>query len=137
MTDEHEPQYTLLLFFKRNPKLSPAEFRTYYEANHASLVMELAKTAKGLLRYTRRYLNHEASDPALGNPFTVFGEPVPTVPYDMVNEVTFQTKADAAEFSRLMYDIEANATRVLVDEDTLFVKGQMRGMIVDAVVSIP
>ncbi|PVH72170.1 hypothetical protein DL98DRAFT_596261 [Cadophora sp. DSE1049] len=92
-----EPRYTMLLFFKRNPDLSPSEFRAYYEANHAPMVAEIAKTAKGLLCYTRRYINHEASDPALNNPFTVFGSPAPEIPYDMVNEVTFETKAHAAE----------------------------------------
>lgn len=124
----------MLLFFKRNPDLSPAEFREYYEAQHASLVKEIAKTSKGLLTYKRRYLDHEASDPSLGNPFTVFYEPAPTVPYDMVNEVTFETKADAVEFARRMYEIEDTSKKVLNDETTLFVKSSMRGMIVEEVV---
>lgn len=65
------------------------------------MVIEMAKTAKGLVAYTRRYLNHEASDPALGNPFTMFREPVPRVSFDVVIELTFETKEDAAEFERL------------------------------------
>ncbi|KAF3012245.1 hypothetical protein E8E14_011055 [Neopestalotiopsis sp. 37M] len=132
-----ETQYTMLLFFKRNPNLSPAEFKTYYEANHAPMVRDIAKDAKGLVTYKRRYLDHAASDPSLGNPFTVFGEPAAagTVPYDMVNEVTFATKADAAEFSRIMYEIEENRVKVLEDEDKLFVRGSMRGMIVETITS--
>lgn len=39
-----------LLFFKRNPNLSPVEFRAYYEKNHARMVREIAKTAKGYSR---------------------------------------------------------------------------------------
>ena len=130
-----EPRYTMLLFFQRNPSLSPAEFRTYYEANHVPMVMEIAKEAKGLLTYTRRYLDHKASDPALASPFTVFGNPAPTVPYDIVNEVTFETRKDAAEFARIMYDVEENRAKVLEDENKLFVRSQMRGMIVQTVAS--
>lgn len=126
-----EPRYTMLLFFKRNPQLSPTEFKAYYEANHAPMVMEITKEAKGLVAYTRRYLNHEASDPALGNPFTTFGQPVPTVPFDVVNEVTFETKANAVEFSRIMYEVEENKEKVVADESKLFIRSQMRGMIVE------
>ncbi|KAH6638667.1 EthD domain-containing protein [Truncatella angustata] len=129
-----EPQYTMLLFFKRNPNLTPAEFREYYEANHAPMVLEIAKTAKGLVCYTRRYIQHDASDPSHGHPFTVFGQPAPTVPYDIVNEVTFQTREDAADFSRMMYETE-HATKVLEDENKLFIRDQMRGMIVETLVS--
>lgn len=128
--------YKLLLFFKRNPELSPSQFKAYYEANHVPMVMELAQNAKGLLRYTRRYLQHDASDPSLGNPFTVFGTPAPTVDFDIVNEVAFETKADATEFARLMYGIEENRERVLQDEEKLFVRSQMRGMLVEELVSI-
>src|SRR4051812_31612409 len=98
-------QYTLLLFFKRNPDLSPSEFKKYYEANHVPMVVELAKEAKGMLTYTRRYLDHEASDPSLAaeNPFTVYGTPAPTVPFDIVNEVTFDSKESAAKFSEIFY----------------------------------
>ena len=130
-----DSQYTMLLFFKRNPNLSPADFKEYYEANHVPMVLAIAQEAKGLLVYTRRYLDHEASDPSLENPFTVFGSPASSVPYDIVNEVTFETKESAAEFSRIMYDIAENRAKVLADEDKLFIRSQMRGMIVEAVVS--
>ena len=99
------------------------------------MVMEIAKTAKGLLSYTRHFLDHEASDPALGNPFMKYGEPVPTVPFDVVNKVIFETKAAAVEFSRLMYEVEENKEKVLEDENYLFIRSQMRGMVFDAEVS--
>jgi hypothetical protein len=125
----------MLLFFKRNPKLSPTEFKEYYEANHVPMVMNIAKESKGLLVYTRRYLDHDASDPSLENPFTVFGSPAPTVPYDIVNEVTFETKESAEEFSRVFYGVEENRAKVLADEEKLFIRNQMRGMIVETIVS--
>jgi hypothetical protein len=131
-----EPQYKLLFFFKRNPNLSPADFKAYYEANHVPMVIELAKTAKGLVRYTRRYLDHEASDPAAGNPFPVFGTPVPTVDFDIINEVTFSSKAAAGEFANLMYGVEENAAKVIADENKLFLRNKMRGMLVEEIVSI-
>ncbi|KAF2685878.1 hypothetical protein K458DRAFT_417070 [Lentithecium fluviatile CBS 122367] len=130
------PKYKLLLFFKRNPSLSPSEFKAYYEANHVPMVMEIAKDCKGLVRYTRRYLLHEASDPELDLPFTVFGTPTPTVDFDIVNEVTFRSKEDAAEFARAMYGIEENAKKVLADESKLFIRNQMRGMLVEEIESI-
>jgi hypothetical protein len=98
--------------------------------------MELGKEAKGLLRYTRRYLDHEASDPAPGNPCTVFGDPAPTINFDIVSEVTFQSKVQVQEFARALYGIEKNATRVLADENRLFVRSQMRGMLVEEIMSI-
>jgi hypothetical protein len=129
-------QYKLLLFFKRNPSLSPTGFKAYYEANHVPMVMDLAKDSKGLLRYTRRYLDHDGSDPELNNPFTVFGHPAPTIDFDIVNEVTFDSKANAQEFSRALYEVEENAKRLLDDENKLFVRNQMRGMLVEEIASI-
>ncbi|KAF2844910.1 hypothetical protein T440DRAFT_473021 [Plenodomus tracheiphilus IPT5] len=130
------PKYKLLLFFKRNSSISPSEFKAYYEANHAPLIMEIAKTYKGLLRYTRRYLDHEASDPASKNPFTTFGTPAPTIEFDMVNEVTFSSRAAAREFEQALYGIQENATKAAKDEITLFDQNLMRGMIVEEIVSI-
>jgi hypothetical protein len=131
-----QPQYKLLLFFKRNPSLSTTEFKTYYEANHVPMVMDLAKDSKGLLRYTRRYLDHEGSQPALGNPFTVFGDPAPVIDFDIVNEVTFDSKENAQEFAKALYGVEENAKRLLADEHRLFIRNQMRGMLVEEIVSI-
>jgi hypothetical protein len=130
------PKYKLLLFFKRNPSLSPTEFKAYYEANHVPMVMDLAKDSKGLLRYTRRYLDHDGSDPSLNNPFTVFGNPAPTIDFDIVNEVTFDNKASAQEFAKALYGVEENAKKLLADENKLFIRNQMRGMIVEEIVSI-
>ena len=116
--------------------MSPSEFRSYYEANHVPMVMSLAQNATGLLRYTRRYLDHSASDPANNNPFTVFGTPAPTIDFDIVNEVTFESKASAEEFARLLYGVEENSTKLLKDETKLFLRDRMRGMIVEEIVSI-
>jgi hypothetical protein len=131
-----QPKYTMLLFFKRNPSISLADFKEYYEGNHVPMVMQQAKLTPGLLRYTRRYLDHEESAPSLDNPFTVFGTPAPTLDFDIVNEVTFDTKAHAQQFAHALYGIEENAKRTLAEENLLFVRERMRGMIVEEIVSI-
>ncbi|KAH7092167.1 hypothetical protein FB567DRAFT_588473 [Paraphoma chrysanthemicola] len=133
---DQSPKYKLLLFFKRNPSLSPTEFKAYYEANHVPMVMDLAKDSKGLLRYTRRYLDHDGSDPSLDNPFTVFGNPAPTIDFDIVNEVTFDNKANAREFAKALYGVEENAKKIIADETKLFIRSQMRGMLVEEIASI-
>jgi hypothetical protein len=127
-------KYTLLLFFKRNPSLPAADFKEYYERTHVPMVMEHARTSKGLLRYTRRYLDHEASDPALNNPFTVFGTPAPTLDFDIVNEVTFDSKENAQRYAEAFYGVGGEQT--VAEEEKLFVRTQMRGMVVEEVVSI-
>jgi hypothetical protein len=130
------PKYTLLLFFKRNPSMSITDFKEYYESNHVPMVMEHAKTSKGLLRYTRRYIDHEASNPSLNNPFTVFGTPAPTLDFDIVNEVTFDTKENARRYADAFYGVAENAEKTIAEENKLFIRNQMRGMIVEEIASI-
>jgi len=45
----------ILIFMKRRPGLTMAEFREYYENHHVPLCM---KYNKGLTRYLRRYIEH-------------------------------------------------------------------------------
>ncbi|KAH6866265.1 hypothetical protein B0T10DRAFT_573684 [Thelonectria olida] len=132
----NEPTYSMLLYFKKNPKITHEEFKDYYENVHAPRIMEITQSAKGLIAYTRQYINHDHSDAATSNPFVAFGSPVPEIPFDIVNAVTFQTKADAVEFSRMMYEDEENSVKILKDENYLFVRSQSRGVVVDKSVSI-
>jgi hypothetical protein len=46
--------YKILLFMKRRPGMSVADFRAYYETQHAPLC---AKYASGITRYVRRYID--------------------------------------------------------------------------------
>lgn len=118
-----ESQYSICLFFKRNPSFSPAEFRAYYENKHVPLVGEIVKGLKPTISNTRHYLDHEASDAALNNPFIgAFGDHELTVAYDVVTRVTFETKADALEYERVMYGIEENRVKIRADEDKLFLR---------------
>ncbi|KAL9087903.1 MAG: hypothetical protein Q9165_006465 [Trypethelium subeluteriae] len=129
-----KPEYKLFLFFTRNPDLSPAEFRAYYEAKHVPLVMEVAKTASGLQRYKRHYIDH-ASSLDSGNPFTVFGAEVPPFDFDVVSEVVFQSKEQAEGFAKTMYSVEENAAGFVADENKLFIRNKMRGMVIEEIIS--
>ncbi|KAI9703035.1 MAG: hypothetical protein M1820_006026 [Bogoriella megaspora] len=123
--------YRLLMFFTRNPELSPSEFRSYYEANHAPLIMELANSAPGLLRYTRRYIDHESSLESTGNPFVMFDAGVPPFDFDVVSDVVFEGRQQAETFARTMYNLEDSVKeKILKDENKLFVRSKMRGMVV-------
>ena len=47
--------YTILLFVTRNPKLSPSEFKPYYENVHIPLAQRLCN-GNWPFNFTRRYL---------------------------------------------------------------------------------
>lgn len=46
--------YKILLFMKRRPDISVAQFRDYYETKHAPLA---EKYSSGITRYIRRYID--------------------------------------------------------------------------------
>lgn len=132
------PQYKMLFFFARNPKLSPAEFKDYYENKHFPLLQSLVETmpqhgidtsSKPLL-YKRRYIDHEASDPKAGNPGT-FGAHLPPIEFDVVMELVFQDKEKAGGFAKVLYGIEENAKKIVADEEVLFDRAKMRGVVVE------
>lgn len=76
------------------------------------------------------------SDVTTGNPFVVFGDPAPEIHFDIVNVVAFQSKADAVELSRMMYEHKENSIVILKDEEYLFIRSQSRGVVVNKSVSI-
>ncbi len=75
------PVYKVLIFLKRRPGLSVADFRAYYEGHHAPLCRQYAV---GVKRYMRRYI-----DPL---PLPDTGEP-PELEFDVVTELWFENKA--------------------------------------------
>lgn len=135
-TEVTEPRYSMLLYFKKNPAITTEEFIDYYEKIHAPRLVGVTKQAPGFIAYTRHYVNHEESRLESGNPFLKFGATVPEIPFDVVNTITFETRADALEFSRVMYDIEENAVEILKDEHHMFSMDQSRGVVVNKSVSI-
>jgi hypothetical protein len=135
-------QYKMLFFFARNASLSPDEFKDYYENKHVPLILSLVDTmeAHGIdesskpLLYKRRYIDRDASNPASGNP-GMFDMGLPPFEYDVVTEIVFASKTAAADFVKVLYGIEENASRLLPDEDKLMDRSKMRGFVVEEHVS--
>lgn len=108
---------------KRNPDLSPEEFRRHYETRHR-LIGEKYLRAHAK-KYMRRYLQ-PFPDPITGL--------LPKSPYDVVLEIWYETRKafDAANetFSR-----PEVAREIADDEETLFDRRENRFFFVDEVVS--
>lgn len=73
--------YKILLFMKRKPGMSVADFRDYYETRHAPLAQ---KYASGINRYVRRYLDPQ-DHPETG--------PGGELPFDVITELWFEDEA--------------------------------------------
>ena len=73
--------YKILLFMKRKPGMSVAEFRDYYENSHAPLAK---KYSSGIKKYVRRYLDPQPH-PETG--------PCDELPFDVVTELWFDDES--------------------------------------------
>ncbi len=72
--------YKILIFLKRKPDTSVAEFRHYYETTHAKLAL---KYSQGVDRYIRRYID------ILPNPETGINT---EAEFDVITELWFSDK---------------------------------------------
>ena len=105
--------YKVLVFLKRRPGMTVAEFRTYYEEVHAKLC---TKYAVGARRYLRRYVD------AMPQPLTGATD---EMDFDVITELWFDDRAifDAvikyAARGKLPPD-------VLADEERLFDRTRSR-----------
>jgi uncharacterized protein (TIGR02118 family) len=95
----------MIALLKKRAGMSRAEFRDYYESNHAPLI--LAQQGPNMLEYRRNYLTGEMINGADGSPF------------DVITEFLY---ADRAAFDRAFARMMApEATRVREeDEERLF-----------------
>ena len=75
------PVYKILLFMKRRPGMSMADFMDYYENRHVPLALKYASRMSG---YKRRYLTPQPN-PATGT--------VEELPYDVITELSFKDEA--------------------------------------------
>lgn len=105
--------HKILLFMKRRPDLTMAQFRDYYENHHAPLC---AKYSSGLSRYVRRYIEPQ-SHPETGT----WEEPT----FDVITELWFE---DEAIFKgTLSYLTTALMPEdVIADEKNLFDRSSFR-----------
>lgn len=136
------PKYKSLLFIVRNPDLTPAEFKDYYENHHPQLIWSLMATLKahGIderstpILCKRRYIDHDSADPKLGNPGTT-GADLPPIECDVITEVVFQRKELAEGCAKVLYEIEENATKLTADEEKMIDRGKMRALVFEEFVS--
>lgn len=105
--------FKVLIFLKRRPGLSIAEFRDYYENIHAKLC---EKYAAGSLGYMRRYV-----DPA---PDPVTGEVV-EFDFDVITELWFGSKAVADKVVEVGSSGKMPA-EVIEDEERVFDRSKIR-----------
>lgn len=111
----NEPTYKILLFMKRRPGMSVAEFRDYYENHHVPLALQHGGRVK-LARYVRRYLDPQPHAESGTNH---------ELPYDVITELWFD---DEATWRRTVQFLSTTvmSDAVLEDELNLFDRATMR-----------
>jgi uncharacterized protein (TIGR02118 family) len=108
-----EPPFKILMFMKRRPGMTMAEFQDYYENHHAPLC---AKSISGVSRYVRRFVTPHP------NPDTgASGE----LPFDVITELWFE---DEAVFRGTVNYLSTAimADEIVADEKRLFDRSTIR-----------
>jgi hypothetical protein len=105
--------FKVLIFLKRRPGMSLAEFRDYYENVHSKLG---EKYAVGLRRYIRRYVQPL--------PAAVPGIP-DELGFDVITELWFDDRAVADKVAQFASRGELPA-EVLADEERVFDRSKTR-----------
>ena len=105
--------HKILLFMKRKPGMSVADFRAYYEQRHAPLALRHGAT---MTRYVRRFLDPQ--------PHAESGT-CAELPYDVITELWFN---DEAKFRGTLAYITTHVMPddVVADERNLFDRPTMR-----------
>jgi hypothetical protein len=105
--------YKILIFLKRRPGLSLAEFRDYYETQHMPLCM---KYMSGVQRYFRRYVEL-LPDPTTGEPREL--------DFDVITELWFDDRKTSEMV--LKYGTRSQLPdEVIADEERVFDRSKTR-----------
>ena len=107
------PVYKILIFLKRRPGMGVAEFRDYYERNHAVLCSKYMVPGS---RYQRRFID-PLVDPATGQ--------ADELAFDVITELWFD---DKAIFDKVVEISETGILppEVLEDEHKVFDRSKSR-----------
>ncbi len=105
--------HKILLFMKRKPGISMAEFQDYYENHHAPLAM---KYSAGISRYVRRYLTPMPHAESGTNE---------ELPYDVVSELWIEDKAFFDQTVEYL-STSVMSDEIVADELNLFHRPTMR-----------
>ena len=127
--------FSFLIFAWRNPNLSPAEFKSYYENNHVPLVKSLAGSTFPI-SHVRRYLDRTQTDAPSADggvnanyPASVLiGKPT-DFEYDVIAELTFEDEAHFQAFMAIVGQREA-AAKIEKDNSYFLDSEKMRVVVV-------
>ena len=111
----------LIALISRQPQLSRAAFREYYEANHAPLVLRLLPM---IARYTRSYLPDEPETSATAG----------RADFDVLTELWFESETDLQSFWKRIREPEVIAA-IREDESNFLISDRTVMYTVDEVKS--
>lgn len=98
----------MIMFFRRKAGMSPEEFRSYYELEHAPLAVELFPYFRD---YRRNYIRHDQRHRR-----TTGQENDRMSDFDVITELTFNSRFD---YDRMMREMQDPDIRRQVVEDEL------------------
>lgn len=102
----------IAFFLKRKSGLTPEEFRTYYEEQHAPLARRLLPLFQ---EYTRNYIQHDKSY----SPPHMKGQ---NLQFDVLTQITFATQADYDLQLEMLKDPDL-AAELTADEEKFIDRG--------------
>jgi len=105
--------YKILLFMKRRPDMTMADFIDYYENHHVPLALKYGASFAG---YTRRYLTPQ--------PCAATGQ-TEELPYDVITELSYDNETT---FRRTLAYLSTSAMpdEIVEDEKRLFDRSKQR-----------
>ena len=111
-----KPIYKILLFLKRRPGMSVADFREYYETRHSKLS---EKYCVGLTRYVRRFIDPVGEEEL---PFDVITElwMEDRVMFEALCAATSQSNVpdEIIEDEKRLFDREKSRTATVVEHES-------------------
>ena len=116
----------MLLMFKRKPGMTAEQFREYYETRHVPLALRLFPYFKG---YRRNYVCTDET-------FNLAGKLIPVPTYDVVTELTFESRVEFERMVRALEDPDV-AKQIVDDEECFMDRSASVAFLVDEAVTPP
>ena len=117
----------ILIFTKRLPSLSPAEYKDYYENHHMPLINRISGGETAFVSHTRNYI---PQNPDTQTPQLIMGSK--PLDFDCVTEVVYRDQEHLqAQMAKI--GTEENTRLREEDEDKFIEKGSVRVVMVESV----
>ena len=129
--------YSIILFARRNPSLSPSEFKAHYEGHHVPLLQRVGGS-KFPISHTRHYVDRSSS-PEAGTsppfyPATVLWGKQEDFDYDCVAQLTFENEEKFKVFMGALQEEPGKSER-LKDEEYMLDPGTVKVVVVGDTIS--